>query len=105
MRSYARAITGAVREVAMTSTDPFSYQDAMMRATKDIHERCVSEVNVLWDDGKFGRVTGTHKVRIWNGLGSVDLEITHDNLVARGEAYRHFLDRAATAARQKLALA
>jgi hypothetical protein len=88
----------------MTDTDLFTYQDAMMRATKEIHERCVSEVNVLWDDGKFGMVTGTHKVRIWNGLGSVDLEITHDNLVGRDQAYRHFLERAAAAARQKLAL-
>ena len=89
----------------MTSTDLFAYQDAMMRATKDVHDRCAAEVSVLWDDGKFGMVTGTHKVRIWNGLGSVELEITHDNLMARGDAYRHFLERAAAAAHQKLALA
>jgi hypothetical protein len=88
----------------MTSTDLFSYQDEMLRATRDIHERCGVEVNVLWDDGKFGAVTGIHKIRVWNGLGSVDLEITHDNLMARGDAYRHFLDRAAAAARQKLTL-
>jgi hypothetical protein len=88
----------------MTDTDLLAYQDEIARATKDLHARCAVEVNVLWDGGRFGMVTGTHKVRIWNGLGSVELEITHDNLVARGEAYRHFLDRAAAAAHQKLAL-
>ena len=88
----------------MMKTDLLAYEDALTRATKDIHARCVPGINVLWDDGHYGLARDIHKVRIWNGLGSVELEIMHDNLMARGDAYRHFLDRAAAAAQQKLTL-
>ncbi len=88
----------------MTSEDLFLYQDEIAYATKDIHDRCAGEVSILWDDGKLAMVTGSHRVKVWNGLGSVDFELKHDDLVERGAAYQRFLDRIASAVKAKLTL-
>lgn len=86
------------------SQDLFAYQDTIVRATKDIHRRCGIDFNILWDNGKFEMVTGTHAVKVWNGLGSVNLQIEHDDLVERGAAYQLFLDKVASAVKEKLTL-
>lgn len=92
------------QEAAMTSEDLFLYQDEITRATKDIHDRCRGDISILWDDGKLTMVTGTHRVKVWNGLGSVDFELTHDDLVERGAAYQRILDQVASAVKAKLTL-
>lgn len=88
----------------MTIEDLFLHQDEIAYATKDIHERCAGDVNILWDDGKLTIVTGTLRVKVWNGLGSLDFELKHDDLVERGAAYQRFLDRIASAVKAKLTL-
>lgn len=76
----------------MTKQDLFAYQDTMAAATTDIHKTCAGlDITVLWDDGRLGMVTGRHKVRIWNNLGSVELRIDHDDVLERGNAYKGFL--------------
>lgn len=88
----------------MTSEDLFLYQDEITRATKDIHDRCGGDVSILWDDGKLAMVTGTHRVKVWNALGSVDFTVKHGDLVERGAAYQGFIDRIASVVKAKLTL-
>lgn len=88
----------------MTSEDLFAYQDTLTRAVKDIHDRCGPDINVLWDSGRVTMVTATHHVKVWNGLGSVELQIEHDDLAAGGPAYQRFLEKIASAAKEKLTL-
>ena len=76
----------------MTKQDLFAYQDTMAAATKDIHDTCKGlDISVMWDDGKLGMVTGTHKVKVWNNLGSVEFHIDHNDVLERGNAYKGFL--------------
>lgn len=76
----------------MTKQDLFAYQDTMAGVTKDIHDACAGmEISVLWDDGKLRMVTGKHKVKVWNNLGSVEFRVDHDDLLERGDAYKGFL--------------
>jgi hypothetical protein len=76
----------------MTDVDLFAYQDTMAGVTRDIHDACHgAEISVLWDDGKLRMVTGRHKVKVWNNLGSVELRINHRDLVEKGNAYKGFL--------------
>lgn len=88
----------------MTSEDLFAYQDTLSRAVKDIHGCCGPDINVLWDGGRVAMVSGTHHVKVWNGLGSVELPIEHADLAARGPAYQRFLDKIAAAVKEKLTL-
>lgn len=88
----------------MRNEDLFHYQDTLMRVTHDIHERCGVDVSVLWDDGKLSMVTGRHRVKVWNGLGSLEFEVEHEDLVQRGAGYQRFLDNVATMVRQKLSV-
>jgi hypothetical protein len=76
----------------MTKQDLFAYQNTMAGVTKDIHDACAGmEISVLWDDGKLRMVTGRHKVKVWNNLGSVEFHVDHDYLLERGDAYKGFL--------------
>src|SRR4029434_8893810 len=77
----------------MTPDNLPSYGQAIALASKDIHERCDVEVNLLWDDGKMHSADSMHKVRVWNGLGSLEYLIAHRDLLERGSAYRQFLER------------
>lgn len=86
----------------MTTYDVFAGQDETARATKDIHARCGAGFDVLWDNGKFPVAMRIHKVKIWNGLGSVELKVTHDDLVERGATYWSFIDQVASAVKQRL---
>ena len=89
----------------MTKQDLFAYQDTMAAATKDIHHTCEGlDISVLWDDGKLGMVTGAHKVKVWNDLGSVELRIDHDDILERGNAYKGFLTLLATRIQKGLSL-
>ena len=89
----------------MTKQDLFAYQDTMAGATKDIHNTCAGlDISVLWDDGKLGMVTGTHKVKVWNNLGSVEFHIDHNDVVERGIAYKGFLMLIATRIQKELSL-
>jgi len=89
---------------AMKSQDLFAYQDLISRATKDIHDRCDVDLSILWDQGKLEPVAGTHTVKVWNGLGSVDFQIEHDDLAQHGTAYRLFLEKVVSAVKRKLTL-
>lgn len=89
---------------AMKSQDLFAYQDLISSATKDIHDRCDVDLSILWDDGKLEPVAGTHTVKVWNGLGSVNFQIEHDDLVQYGAAYQLFLEKVVSAVKQKLTL-
>jgi len=86
----------------MTTEDFFAYQDLLARAVKDIHARCGDAVDVLWDRGRISPVHGMHHVMIWNGLGSIDAEIRHDDLVAGGAVYQRFLEEIEAAVKDKL---
>ena len=89
----------------MTKQDLFAYQDTMAAATKDIHAICAGlDISVLWDDGKLGMVTGTHKVKVWNNLGSVEFLIDHDDVLERGNSYKGFLTLLATRSQKGLSL-
>jgi hemerythrin-like domain-containing protein len=88
----------------MTSHDLLTNQDVITRVTKDIHDRCGGDFSILWDNGKFPTVTGTHNVKIWNGLGSIHFQVEHDDLVTRGAAYEHFLGGMALAVERQLTL-
>ena len=89
---------------AMIRHDLFAYQDLISRATKDIHDRCDVELSILWDNGKLEPVAGTHTVKVWNGLGSVNFQIEHADLLDSGAAYRLFLEKVVSAVKQKLTL-
>lgn len=88
----------------MMTEDFFAYQDLLARAVKDIHARCGDSINVLWDRGRVSPVHGTHRMRIWNGLGSIDAEIRHDDLLARGANYQRFLEDIESAVKDRLTL-
>ena len=89
----------------MTKQDLFAYQDTMADATKDIHKTCAGlDISVLWDDGKLGMVTGNHKVKVWNNLGSVEFNIDHDDVLERGIAYKGFLTLIGMRIRKELSL-
>jgi len=89
----------------MTKQDLFGYQDTMAAATKDIHNTCAGlDISILWDDGKLGMVTGAHKVKVWNDLGSVEFRIDHDDVLERGNAYKGFLALLATRIQKNLSL-
>ena len=89
----------------MTTQDLFAYQASMAGATKDIHNSCGDvELSILWDDGRIGMVTGIHKVRIWNALGSGEFHITNDELLERGNAYTGFLAMITATALKKMSL-
>src|SRR4029453_19681036 len=86
----------------MTPDNLPSYGQAIALASKDIHERCDVEVNLLWDEGKMHSADSMHKVRVWNGLGSLEYLIAHRDLLERGSAYRQFLEELAAAVHQRL---
>lgn len=86
----------------MKTEDFFAYQDLLARAVKDIHSRCGKGIDVLWDRGRVTPVHGMHHVMIWNGLGSVDAEIRHEELVAAGAVYQKFLGDIEAAVNSKL---
>ena len=88
----------------MTFLNPPSYQEAIALASKDIHERCHVEVDILWDDGKMHTGDPMHKVRVWNGLGSLEYLVEHCDLVERGSAYGQFLKDLAAAVNGRLSL-
>ena len=76
----------------MNTLDMFAYQEAMAGVTKDIHDACPgTEISVLWDDGKLRMVTGIHKLRVWNNLGTVDFSVDHHDLLEKGNSYKGFL--------------
>jgi len=86
----------------MTTEDFFAYQDLLARAVKDIHARCGEAIDILWDGGRVTPVHGMHHLMIWNGLGSIDAEIRHEDLAAGGAVYRQFLDEVESAVKDKL---
>jgi hypothetical protein len=87
----------------MTKQDLFAYQDTMAGVTRDIHNACAGmEIAILWDDGKIRMVTGSHKVKVWNNLGSVEFHVDHDDLLERGDAYKGFLTLIAARIRKGL---
>jgi hypothetical protein len=76
----------------LTTQDLLDYQDTMAAATRDIHAACPGhEISVLWDDGKLRMITGRHKVKVWNSLGSFEFAIDHDNLLRKDDAYKGLL--------------
>ena len=89
----------------MAKQDLLAYQDTLAGVTKDIHDACAGmEISVLWDDDKLRMVTGKHKVKVWNNLGSVVFRVNHDDLVERGDAYQGFLTLIALSIQKKLGL-
>ena len=86
----------------MTDKDQVAYREVMKRTTKDLHDRCGVDLNILWDDGKLVHVDGFHKVKLWNGLGAFHYQVEHRNLMERGAAYRQFLEDVAAAVKQRL---
>ena len=88
----------------MTNPNPdlLAFEGELKRASKDIHERCGVDLNILWDDGKYRMTGATHEVKVWNGLGTVHFQIGHGDLMERGNAYRLFLEKVASDVRQKL---
>ena len=88
----------------MTAENRLSYQDAIVRATKDIHDKCKVEIDLLWDDGKSFTGDSMHRIKIWNGLGSLYFLISHPDLVEGGSAYRQFLDDLSVAVNHRLSL-
>lgn len=88
----------------MTIQSTIAGRDAIAQATKDIHERCKTEIDLLWDDGGSHGDGDMHKVKVWNGLGSVYRIVPHRDLVERGPAYGRFLDELAEAVNHRLAV-
>jgi hypothetical protein len=87
----------------MKNMDLLAFQDMMSGVTTDIHEVCAgAEISVMWDDGKARMVTGTHTVKLWNNLGEVIFHVEHDDLVARGNAYKGFLILVETRVKREL---
>ncbi len=85
--------------------DLFAYQETMANVTRDIHQASSgAEISVLWDEGRMTMVTGVHKVRVWNNLGSVEFQIAHDDLLEGGNAYQGFLALIALQIGKKLAM-
>jgi len=82
----------------MTIQNPlFHNHETIDLATKDIHERCRAEIDLLWDDGRSHANGAMHTVKIWNGLGALYRLVPHRDLVERGAAYGRFLDELAEA--------
>ena len=88
----------------MSGEHGLSYQDAIARATKDIHDKCNVEMDLLWDDGKSHIGDSLHRIKIWNGLGSLYFLISHPDLVEGGSAYRQFLEDLSAAVNYRLSL-
>jgi hypothetical protein len=88
----------------MTIQSTLAGQDAITQATKDIHERCKAEIDLLWDDGRSHGDGDMHKVKVWNGLGTLYRLVSDRDLVERGDAYRRFLDEFAEAVNRSLTL-
>ena len=86
----------------MTARNPHASQAAIAQATRDIHERCKVEIDLLWDDARSHGDGVMHKVKVWNGLGSLYRLVSDRDLVERGEAYRRFLEELAEAADRSL---
>jgi hypothetical protein len=93
------------RSVQMKKMDLLAYQDMMAGVTKDIHDACAGmEISVMWDDGKARMITGMHKVKLWNNLGDVEFHIEHDDLAAKGNAYKGFLILVETRVKKELSV-
>jgi hypothetical protein len=86
----------------MTTQSTLAGQDAIAQATRDIHQRCKVEIDLLWDDGRSHGDGAMHKVKVWNGLGSLYRLVPHRDLVERTPAYGRFLDELAEAVDQRL---
>ncbi len=86
----------------MTARHPHAGQDAITQATRDIHERCKVEIDLLWDDARSHGDGVMHKVKVWNGLGSLYRLVSDRDLVERGDAYRRFLDELAETVNRSL---
>jgi hypothetical protein len=93
-----------MKETRMTARHPHAGQDAIAQATRDIHERCQAEIDLLWDDGRSHGDGAMHKVRVWNGLGSLYRLVSDRALLERGDAYRGFLDELAEAVNRSLSV-
>lgn len=88
----------------MTALGTRAGQDAILQATRDIHQRCDVEFNLLWDDGKSHGDGGVHKLKVWNGLGSLYRLVSDHALLERGAAYRRFLDELTEAVDRSLSV-
>lgn len=88
----------------MKASEVVSYQDAITLATQDLHHRCEIEIDLLWDDGTWHIADSMHKVKVWNGLGSIEYLISHRDLLERGEPYSRFLEDLSAAVNQRLTL-
>ena len=88
----------------MTVQSPLSSQDSIAQATKDIHDRCEAEIDLLWDEGRSHGDGSAHTVKVWNGLGVLYYIIDHRDLVERGAAYDRFLDDLAESVDRRLTL-
>ena len=89
----------------MKNMDLLAYQGMMAGVTKDIHEACAGmEIYVMWDDGKARMIAGTHKLKLWNNLGALEFNVEHDDLVAKGNAYKGFLILVETRAKKELTI-
>jgi hypothetical protein len=88
----------------MTTENRLFYQEAIARATKDIHNACRIEIDLLWDEGTSYTADAMHRVKIWNGLGSLYFLISHRDLVEGGSGYRRFLDDLSATVNHRLTL-
>jgi hypothetical protein len=90
------------RSAPMTVQSLLSSRGSITQATKDIHERCKAEIDLLWDDGRSHGDSAMHKVKVWNGLGSLYRLVSDRDLMERGDAYQRFLDELAEAVNRSL---
>jgi len=81
-----------------------AYRTALSAAARDIHGRCNVDLRMLWDDGDSHETRDAHRLKVWNGLGAVELEVEHSALVERGDTYRRFLDDVTSRVRERLTL-
>jgi hypothetical protein len=88
----------------MAETDLFAYQDALTRASRDIHARCGTDINLLWDEGRLEINAPSHRLKIWNGLGSIEADLAHEDLIGGGTGYQRFLDGIVSAVKRKLVI-
>ena len=88
----------------MSAEHELSNQYAIAKATTDIHDKCKVEIDLLWDDGRSHIADSMHKVKVWNGLGSLECVISHRDLLERGIAYREFLENLSAAVNHRLSL-
>ena len=86
----------------MTARNPHAGQDALQQATHDIHERCKAEIDLLWDDGRAHGDGEMHKVKVWNGLGTLYRLVSDRTLAERGDAYTRFIDELSEAVNRSL---